>query len=150
MEEGDRNCTTSHGISYHPTYQDRALSEEELKAHKPLPQKARKTLTLDNGGEFAAHEKWRREIDLPSFFCDPYASWQKGGIENTNGRLRRDMSRKTNINQLSKEDFDENILNYNTTPRKSLGWHTPLELFKMRQSHVLFLILVLQPLRFQQ
>ena len=49
------------------------------------------------------------ESTFPSFFCDPYASWQKGGIENTNGRLRRDMPRKTNINQLSKEDFDENI-----------------------------------------
>ena len=58
MEEGDRNCTTSHGISYHPTYQDQALSEEELKAYESLPQKARKTLTLDNDGEFAAHERW--------------------------------------------------------------------------------------------
>ena len=52
-----------------------------------LPQKARKTLTLDNGGEFAAHEKWLEKLGLPSFFCDPYASWQKGGVENTNGRL---------------------------------------------------------------
>ena len=78
---------------------------------EPLPQKARKTLTLDNGGEFAAHEKWRREINLSSYFCDPYASWQKGGIEKTNGRLRRDMPQKTNIKLLSQEDFNENILN---------------------------------------
>lgn len=57
-------------------------------------------------------------LGLCSFFCDPYASWQKGGIENTNGRLRRDMPRNINIHQISQEDFDENILNYNTTPRK--------------------------------
>lgn len=113
-----------------PSKRAPSTAQKVIDLMEPLPQKARKTLTLDNGGEFAAHEKWRREIDLPSFFCDPYASWQKGGIENTNGRLRRDMPRKTNIDQLSKEDFDENILNYNTTPRKSLGWHTPLELFK--------------------
>jgi len=61
--------------------------------------------------------------------CDPYASWQKGGVENTNGRLRRDMPRKTDIRRMTREDFDENILNYNTTPRKSLGWLTPQEAF---------------------
>lgn len=96
---------------------------------KDLPKKSLKTLTLDNGGEFAAHDEWSKALGLSSFFCDPYASWQKGGIENTNGRLRRDMPRKTNIHQLSQEDFNENILNYNTTPRKSLGWLTPLEAF---------------------
>ena len=86
-------------------------------------------MTLDNGGEFAAHDEWSSALDLQSFFCDPYASWQKGGVENTNGRLRRDLPRNTNIHQLPQEDFDENILNYNTTPRKSLGWLTPLEAF---------------------
>ena len=40
------------------------------------------------------------------------------------------MPRKTNLHQLSQEDFNENILNYNTTPRKSLAWLTPLEAFK--------------------
>ncbi len=97
---------------------------------KDLPAKARKTLTLDNGGEFAGHEQWKEKLGLPSYFCDPYASWQKGGVENTNGRLRRDMPRKTNLHQLSQEDFNENIVNYNTTPRKSLAWLTPLEAFK--------------------
>jgi len=101
---------------------------------KDLPQKARKTLTLDNGGEFAGHEKWLEKLALPSFFCDPYSSWQKGGVENTNGRLRRDMPRKTNLLHLSQEDFDENILNYNSTPRKSLAWLTPLEAFKKNLS----------------
>lgn len=103
---------------------------------KPLPRKARKTITFDNGGEFAKHQQWRESLELPSFFCDPYASWQKGGVENTNGRLRRDMPRSTNIHQLSQEDFDENILNYNTTPRKSLGWFTPLEVFNKNLNRV--------------
>ncbi len=46
------------------------------------------------------------------------------------------MPRKTNIKQMSQEDFDENILNYNTTPRKSLGWLTPLEVFKKNLARV--------------
>lgn len=63
-----------------------------------LPKKALKSLTLDNGGEFSDHEQWFQELGLPSFFCDPYASWQKGGVENTNGRLRRDFPRNTRAN----------------------------------------------------
>jgi len=96
---------------------------------KKLPRSARKTLTLDNGGEFAGHSKWDKSLSMKSFFCDPYASWQKGGVENTNGRLRRDLPRYTNIQTMQRKDFDETIHNYNTTPRKALGWLTPLEAF---------------------
>ncbi len=46
------------------------------------------------------------------------------------------MPRKTNIKQMSQEDFEENILNYNTTPRKSLGWLTPLEIFENNLTRV--------------
>ena len=95
-----------------------------------IPAPARKTLTLDNGGEFARHEQVAEALGVQSYFCDPYASWQKGGVENTNGRLRRDLPRNTNIKMMNQEDFDEIILNYNTTPRKSLKWLTPLEAFK--------------------
>jgi len=58
-----------------------------------IPVNARRSLTLGNGGEFAGHESWFKALGLPSFFCDPYASWQKGGVENTNGRLCRDFPR---------------------------------------------------------
>jgi len=94
-----------------------------------LPKIARKTVTFDNGGEFAGHENVAKTLGLKTFFCDPYASWQKGGVENTNGRLRRDLPRNTNIHAMSQENFDETIDNYNNTPRKSLNWLTPLEAF---------------------
>lgn len=84
---------------------------------KDIPPDARKSLTLDNGGEFAKHGEVFKVLGIQSFFCDPYASWQKGGIENTNGRLRRDLPRNTNIKAMNLEDFDENIDNYNSTPR---------------------------------
>lgn len=96
---------------------------------KAIPPEARKTITYDNGGEFAKHMMVAKALGIQSYFCDPYASWQKGGVENTNGRLRRDLPRSTNIKEMNQEDFDENIDNYNSTPRKSLNWLTPLEEF---------------------
>lgn len=101
-----------------------------------IPSKARKTITFDNGGEFAKHMMIVNALKIQSYFCDPYASWQKGGIENTNGRLRRDLPRSTNVKQMSCEDFDENIDNYNSTPRKSLHWRSPLEEFNTNLSRV--------------
>jgi len=94
-----------------------------------VPKEARKTMTLDNGGEFAKHLEACKGLGMKSFFCDPYASWQKGGVENTNGRLRRDLPRKTDIKKMREEDFDEIIENYNSTPRKGLKWLTPVEAF---------------------
>lgn len=96
---------------------------------KVWPPKALNSMTLDNGGEFTQHGLWQEELGIPNYFCDPYASWQKGGVENTNGRLRRDLPRKTDLHKMSQEDFDEVIENYNHTPRKSLKWKTPHEVF---------------------
>ena len=73
--------------------------------------------------------KWQADLGMPNYFCDPYKSWQKGGVENTNGRLRRDLPRSTDIKSMSQEDFNEVIDNYNNTPRKLLGWKTPYEAF---------------------
>jgi IS30 family transposase len=97
---------------------------------KPLPPVARKTITFDNGGEFAGHQRLKLELGMETFFCDPYASWQKGGVENTNGRLRRDLPRNTNLQTMTHKEFQECIDNHNLTPRKKLGWQTPLEAFK--------------------
>ncbi len=56
--------------------------------------------------------------------------------QRTNGRLRRDLPRGTDVKAMSREDFDEIIENYNTTPRKTLGWQTPLEVFNRNLSRV--------------
>ena len=47
-----------------------------------LPSTALQTITHDNGGEFARHERVKDAIGLPAFFCDPHSPWQRGGIEN--------------------------------------------------------------------
>jgi IS30 family transposase len=94
-----------------------------------LPASARRTITYDNGGEFARHESVTKEIELRAYFCDPHSPWQRGSIENAHGRLRRDLPRKTSLERYSDADIDDVIWNLNATPRKCLGYRTPIEAF---------------------
>ena len=94
-----------------------------------LPSTAVQTITHDNGGEFARHESVTDAIGLRAFFCDPHSPWQRGGIENANGRLRRDLPRKASLSRYSDNDIDAIVWNLNTTPRKCLGFKTPIEAF---------------------
>ena len=54
-----------------------------------LPQAMRKTISFDNGTEFAEHHRLHKALGVQTFFCDPHSPWQKGGVENSIGRLRR-------------------------------------------------------------
>ena len=104
---------------------------ETLKAliefFKSLPKGLVKTITFDNGTEFARHMELAELIGAKTYFCEPYASWQKGGIENINGRLRRDLPRSTNLKAISDKDFEQISLNHNLTPRKCLNGRSPIE-----------------------
>ena len=94
-----------------------------------LPAKARRTITHDNGGEFARHEAVTEAIGLRAYFCDPHSPWQRGGIENANGLLRRDLPRRASLAGHTDADIDDVIWNLNSTPRKCLGYRTPIEAF---------------------
>ncbi len=94
-----------------------------------LPASARRTITHDNGGEFARHEAVTNAIDLEVYFCDPHSPWQRGSIENANGLLRRDLPRKTALTDYTDADIDDVTWNLNATPRKCLGYRTPIEAF---------------------
>ena len=94
-----------------------------------LPTKARRTITHDNGGEFARHEAVTAATGMRAFFCDPHSPWQRGSIENANGRLRRELPRKTSLGDYTDDDIDDVIWNLNSTPRKCLGYRTPIEAF---------------------
>ena len=95
---------------------------------KPLPEEMRRTLTFDNGTEFARHYRLH-SLGLQTYFCDPHAPWQKGGVENAIGRLRRTLPRKTDLATLSDRRFAQLLTAYNSTPRKCLDFQTPAELF---------------------
>jgi transposase, IS30 family len=100
----------------------------------PLPQPLRRTITFDNGTEFARHFELH-QLEIETFFCDPYAPWQKGGIENAIGRMRRTIPRKTDLATMSTRRLSNLIAAYNNTPRKCLDWHTPAEFFLSQVLH---------------
>ena len=95
----------------------------------PLPKELRQSITFDNGTEFAEHQVLRSSLGIKTYFCDPYKPWQKGGVENAIGRLRRQLPRKTDLSKVSARQLQQLAALYNHTPRKCLGWQTPAEVF---------------------
>ena len=91
----------------------------------PLPDGLKQSLTFDNGTEFAEHYR----IGLKTFFCDPHAPWQKGGVENAIGRIRRFLPRKTDLDTISDDHVVAVARTYNHTPRQCLDFRTPAEVF---------------------
>ena len=68
-------------------------------------------------------------LSATTYFCDAYASWQKGGVENANGRIRRWLPRGTDLDEFSQQDIQEIAMTINLTPRKCLGYRSPVEAF---------------------
>lgn len=85
----------------------------------------RKTLSItrDNGIENRAHG----ELGIPSFFCDPYSSWQKGGIENANKMLRSFFPKGTDFSLVSQGEVDRAVQLINEKPRRVLGYRSAIE-----------------------
>ena len=101
-----------------------------------LPRAMRKTLTFDNGTEFAEHHRLHKTLGVQTFFCDPHSPWQKGGVENSIGRLRRSLPRKTDLRLLTPADIERCVQRLNNTPRKCLDFQTPAEAFSKLKSTV--------------
>ena len=91
-----------------------------------LPKNLRQSITFDNGTEFAYHHRLHK-LSMRTFFCDAHAPWQKGGIENAIGRMRRGLPRKTDLATLSDHRLLSVVRSYNHTPRKCLNFYTPAE-----------------------
>ncbi len=91
------------------------------------------TITTDNGGEFAAHELLTKLLhrkslpDIKVYFADPYASWQKGAIENINGLIRQYIPKGANFDDFSDEDILNIQRKLNRRPREKLGFLSPIQ-----------------------
>lgn len=94
------------------------------------------SITFDNGTEFAYHHQLKERLGIRTYFCDPHKPWQKGGVENAIGRMRRFLPRKTDLGMISRDNLDRYLFLYNNTPRKCLGFLTPNEAFNYAQSNV--------------
>jgi IS30 family transposase len=107
-----------------------AVTRRNLMAQfRDLPEALRRSVTFDNGTEFSQHWMLTRNLAIETYFCDPHSPWQKGGVENAIGRLRRWLPSKADPARLSTYNFNTLIRRYNSTPRKCLGFKTPSEVF---------------------
>lgn len=94
-----------------------------------LPLGVCRSVTFDNGSEFREHRKLSYRLGMATYFCEPGSPWQKGGVENTIGRLRRWLPRKTDPATIAQQELDQIVLDINLTPRRCLDFRTLLEVF---------------------
>ena len=95
---------------------------------KPMAHRV-KTVTTDNGGEFALHERLDAQLGCTSYFCRPYASWERGSNENANGLIRQYLPKKRDLSTVTQEEIDMIMDRLNNRPRKRLGFKTPNQIF---------------------
>lgn len=111
---------------------ERITSEITIQAQEKifssLPEKARKSTTLDNGKENHLHMQLKK-LHMATFFADPYSSWQRGTNEYHNGLLRRYLPKGTSFTTLTQEELDDIVWEINNRPRKCLQYQTPQEVF---------------------
>ena len=88
-----------------------------------------KTITTDNGSEFAKHQLINQKLNTKVYFTDPYSSWQKGTIENSNKLIRQYIPKKESIKNLSSNDLNKIQLKINNRPRKNLHFKSPSSIF---------------------
>ncbi len=103
--------------------------EETKKRFKNIPKHKRKTMTYDNGGEFAEYEAIEKETGMDVFFANPYHSWERGSNENGNGLIRQFFPKKTNFDNIQERDIKRVERLLNNRPRKRLNYLTPKEVF---------------------
>lgn len=88
-----------------------------------------KTITADNGLQFAAHEKVADALNCDFYFARPYHSWERGSNENFNGLVRQYIPKGTNFDEITVEFLGQVEESLNNRPRRRYGFSTPLERF---------------------
>jgi len=94
------------------------------------------TITYDNGSEFCWHDKVNKELNMQSFFCNPYSSWEKGTVENLNGLIRRFFPKRTDFDKITDEEIQYVEDWINNRPMGVLGYKTPNEKYAELQQNL--------------
>ena len=82
-------------------------SEAQLRIYRPLPKRARKSTTLDNGSEHVLHARLKEALGMQTYFADPYSAWQRGGNENANLWVRYYFPKGTDFAKISPEEIQD-------------------------------------------
>lgn len=104
------------------------LAQAAVREMKQLKSKV-KTITFDNGLEFSNHEEMAKGLEADIYFAHPYASWERGINENTNGLIRQYFPKGTDFSMVSDADIQHVMTRLNNRPRKTRGGRSPNELF---------------------
>ena len=138
--EGDSVVGRGHTSGLHTEYErvtsitrferlGRISANETLRAMRkifdPLPTELKRSITLDNGSEMVKHNK----VGIPTFFADPYASYQRGGNENANMWIRYYFPKGTDFDTVSNQELKDVEWELNNRPRKRLGYKKPVEVW---------------------
>lgn len=93
-----------------------------------------RTITTDNGTEFARHGKVTEELGVQVYFAHPYSSWEKGCVEYTNKLIRQYLTKKMSFSHVTERMLRKIEDRLNNRPRKKLGFYTPKEIFSRLQA----------------
>lgn len=113
-----------------PVVSAEIVSQKTIESFKRIPRQKRKSITYDNGTEFATHEIIERETGAVVYFANKYHSWERGTNENTNGLIRQFFPKRSSFAKVTQEDVDRVAKLLNRRPRKKLNYLTPYEMFK--------------------
>jgi len=101
-----------------------------IAAMEDLPASWARTVTFDNGSEFYHHQRITTELGVATYFADPYAAYQRGTNENTNGLLRQYLPKGMDFEALTQRQLDAIVDELNNRPRKTLGYRSPYEVLQ--------------------
>jgi IS30 family transposase len=104
------------------------MKDASIDLLRPLKHRVH-TITVDNGKEFCEHEQITAALQAPIYFAHPYASWERGLNENTNGLVRQYFPKKSDFARITDAEVDRVTELLNNRPRKTLGYRTPNEVF---------------------
>jgi IS30 family transposase len=102
-----------------------STKEALIKTAESVPRELFKSITFDNGTEGTKHAEIKKMYDVETYFCDPYCSWQKGGVENMNKLIRQYFPRKSNMHEVTDQYVYAIQEKLNNRPRKGLKYLTP-------------------------
>ena len=105
------------------------VGQKIIEKFKKIPKQKRKSITYDNGTEFADHKTIEEKTKVTIYFANPYHSWERGTSENTNGLIRQFFPKRSLFAKVTQKDVERVTKLINRRPRKRLNYLTPFETF---------------------
>ena len=106
------------------------VADAIIRVMRRLPRRLLRSLTLDNGLEFAGHKRIERALGIKVYFAHPHSPWERGSNENANGLLRQYFPKGMRFSQVSKKMVDRAVRSLNNRIRKVLDWRSPAEVYR--------------------